>query len=125
MKKYFLYAFLAACFSKETVPSYDIITVVTKEENLGRNLVIKYIDQDKDGKVDYYGWGYGERTGDDFNPYSIEQEQHFYVRWEYAQAKNIQINATLNSMTGPLDSKVQREYEELRAFDPKTNPKQK
>lgn len=83
--------------------------------------VIKYIDVDRDGKVDLYGYGMGEPTLRPENPYTIK-ENNFFLSRDFAEQQKYRAKTRQapQIMDFRLEQKVTMEFHLLRenAYDP-------
>ena len=108
--------FLLSC-SEPKAPSYDLVTIVQNSPE-GKIFVLKYLDKDKNGTVDFYGYGFGEETDIPSNPYSITSNEHFFVSAAYVREHdmNIKDNPYLKIMDADTETRINREYNQQRAY---------
>lgn len=79
------FPFLFACQAPEKDHG-DIRIVVERKEASSAFYVTKFIDVDRDGRVDLYGYGPGFKTQFSHDPYGInENTASFYISREYAE----------------------------------------
>ena len=106
---------LMLCCAEQKTPLYDLVTIVQKRGE--QQLVVKYVDMDRNGTVDFYGYGFGEESGNANNPFSISHGEHFFVSERYAQEHDLKINrnSVLKVMDRDIEMKVNREYAQERA----------
>lgn len=117
MKLLPLFALLLSCSSPKA-PEYDLITITQRVPGREEIFVIKYLDMNHDGKVDFYGYGYGEETDIASNPYSIIANEHFYVSASYADANSLKPkeNLALKVMSSDMEARVNTEYNQQKSY---------
>lgn len=108
--------FLLSC-SQPKAPTYDLVTITQNSAN-GEMFIVKYLDMDRNGTVDFYGYGFGEETNWDGNPYSILSSEHFFVSATYVAEHDLKVkgNSYLQIMDSDTETRVNREYMQQRAY---------
>ncbi|MBI5797781.1 hypothetical protein HZA98_02670 [Candidatus Woesearchaeota archaeon] len=80
------FPFLLACQTPEKDHG-DIRIIIERKENSSDFYVTKFIDFDRDGRVELYGYGKGFPSGISYDPYGInENTASFYISRAYAES---------------------------------------